>query len=68
MLPIGANILSVILYSDITTCNQLDKISEYSIYLILRNIPTWKRNKPDAKTLLCYLSILKAKTNSEKKD
>ncbi|GBC40150.2 hypothetical protein GLOIN_2v1470492 [Rhizophagus irregularis DAOM 181602=DAOM 197198] len=31
------------------------------------NIPNWHHNKPDAKVLLCYLLILKAKTISEKK-
>ncbi|CAB4446635.1 unnamed protein product [Rhizophagus irregularis] len=31
------------------------------------NIPTWRRNKPDAKQLLGYLPILEAANNSEKK-
>jgi hypothetical protein len=35
--------------------------------LTLGNIPFWRRNKPDAKVLVCYLLTLKAKTNSEKK-
>src|SRR5947209_4076242 len=33
----------------------------------LRNIRYNRRNKPDAKILLCYLQIIKAKTNSQKK-
>lgn len=37
------------------------------MYLTLGNIPNWHHNKPDAKVLLCYLLILKAKTISEKK-
>jgi hypothetical protein len=66
-LPGRANILSIILYSDATTCDQLGKSSEHLVYLTLGNIPSWRRNKPDAKALVCYLPILKAKTNSEKK-
>ena len=66
-LPSEANIISIILYSDATTCDQLGKTSEHPVYLTLGNIPSWRRNKPDAKVLLCYLPILKAKTNSEKK-
>lgn len=66
-LPSRANILSVILYSDATTCDQLGKSSEHPVYLTLGNIPSWRRNKPDAKALLCYLPTLKAITNSEKK-
>ncbi|PKY32670.1 hypothetical protein RhiirB3_317256, partial [Rhizophagus irregularis] len=66
-LPNTANVLSIILYSDATTCDQLGKSSEYPVYLTLGNIPNWRRNKPDAKVLLCYLPMLKAKTNSEKR-
>jgi hypothetical protein len=55
------------LYSDATTCDQLGKSSEHLVYLTLGNISSWRRNKPDAKALVCYLLILKAKTNSEKK-
>jgi hypothetical protein len=65
--PSEANILSIILYSDATTCDQLGKTSEHPVYLTLGNIPSWRRNKPDAKVLLCYFPILKAKTNSEKR-
>lgn len=67
MLPNRASILSIILYSDATTCDQLGKTSEHPVYLTLGNIPAWRRSKPDAKVLLCYLPILKAKTNSEKR-
>ncbi|PKB99154.1 hypothetical protein RhiirA5_383400 [Rhizophagus irregularis] len=66
-LPNTANVLSIILYSDATTCDQLGKSSEHPVYLTLGNIPNWHRNKPDAKVLLCYLPMLKAKTNSEKR-
>ena len=66
-LPDGANILSIILYSDATTCDHLGKSSEHPVYLTLGNIPNWRRNKPDAKVLLGYLPLLKAKTISQKK-
>jgi hypothetical protein len=65
-LPGGAKVLSIILYSDATTCDHLGKSSEHPIYLTLGNIPSWVRNKPDAKVLLGYLPRLKAKTNSQK--
>jgi hypothetical protein len=66
-LPSGANVLSIILYSDATTCDHLGKTSEHPIYLTLGNIISWRRNKPDAKVLLGYLPQLKAKTISEKR-
>ena len=50
-----------------TTCDHLGKSSEHPIYLTLGNIVSWRRNKPDAKVLLGYLSQLKAKTNSQKR-
>jgi len=66
-LPNEANILAIILYSDATTCDHLGKSNEHPVYLTLGNIPTWRRNKPDAKVLICYLPILKAKTFLEKR-
>ena len=66
-IPLEAKVLSIIMYSDATTCDQLGKTSQHPIYLTLGNIPSWIRNKPDAKVLLGYLPQLKAKTNSEKK-
>lgn len=66
LLPVGGKILSLILYSDATTCDHLGKTSEHPIYLTLGNIPSWIRNKPDAKILLGYLPQLKAKTISQK--
>lgn len=66
-IPNGANVLSIILYSDATTCDQLGKISEHPIYITLGNIPSSIRNKPDAKVLLGYLPQLKAKTISQKR-
>jgi hypothetical protein len=62
-----AHILSIILYSDATTTGVLGKSSLYPIYISLGNIPTWQRNKEDAKQLLGYLPILSAKDESEKK-
>ena len=66
-LPSDAKVLSIILYSDATTCDHLGKTSEHPIYLTLGNIISWRRNKPDAKILLGYLPQLKAKTISEKR-
>ncbi|PKY19469.1 hypothetical protein RhiirB3_494591 [Rhizophagus irregularis] len=66
-LPNGANVLSVILYSDATTRDHLGKTSEHPIYLTLGNIVSWRRNRPDAKILLGYLPILKAKDISQKR-
>jgi hypothetical protein len=66
-LPIDAKVLSVMLYSDATTCDVLGKSSEHPIYLTLGNINNSCRNKPDAKILLGYLPILKAKDISQKR-
>jgi hypothetical protein len=63
----GAKVLSIILYSDATTCDHLGKTSEHPIYLTLGNIASWRRNKPDAKVLLGYLPQLKTKNISQKK-
>ena len=62
-----AKVLSIMLYSDATTCDHLGKTSEHPIYLTLGNIVSWRRNKPDAKVLLGYLPILKAKSISQKR-
>ena len=66
-LPRWARVLSIILYSDATTCDHLGKSSEHPVYLTLGNITSWRRNKPDAKVLLGYLPQLKAKTISQKR-
>jgi hypothetical protein len=59
-LPMGAKLLSLILYSDATTTDTLGKSQLHPIYLSIGNIPTWRRNKSDAKQLLGYLPILEA--------
>ena len=59
--------LTVILYSDVTTCDLLGKTSEHPIYLTLGNIPSWTRNRPDAKVLLEYLPQLKASSVAQKR-
>jgi len=51
----NAKVLSIIIYSDATTCDMLGKTSEHPVFLTLGNIPSWRRNKPDAKALLAYL-------------
>jgi len=66
-LPSNAKVLSIILYSDATTCDHLGKTSEHPIYLTLGNIPSWNRNKPNSKVLLGYFPQLKAKTISQKR-
>jgi len=60
-------LLSLILYSDATTTDTLGKNQLHPIYLTIGNIPTWRRNKQDAKQLLGYLPILEATSNTEKK-
>ncbi|RHZ83388.1 hypothetical protein Glove_95g46 [Diversispora epigaea] len=66
-LPDGSKLLSIILYSDVTTTDTLGKSSLYPIYISIGNISTKRRNKSDAKQLLGYLPILKAKDKFEKK-
>ncbi|RHZ77431.1 hypothetical protein Glove_178g11 [Diversispora epigaea] len=65
-IPSSACILSLILYSDATTTDTLGKSSLHPIYISLGNIPTWRRNKKDAKQLLGYFPILFAKNEKEK--
>jgi hypothetical protein len=65
-IPSQANVLSIMLYSDATTCDQLGKTNEHPVYLTLGNIPSWRRNKPDAKVLLAYLPIIKPKSATQK--
>src|SRR5437764_12743338 len=65
-LPIGAKILSLILYSDATNVDSLGKSQLHPIYVSIGNIKNWRRNKPDAKQLLGYLPILKSSNNTEK--
>lgn len=59
--------MSIILYSDATTTDRLNKGSLHPIYFSFGNIPTWRRNKEDAKHLLGFLPILSAKDEREKK-
>src|SRR5688572_25671984 len=66
-LPPGAKLLSIILYSDATTTDTLGKNQLHPIYVSIGNIPTWRRNKQDAKQLLGYLPILEAANDTEKK-
>src|SRR5207248_3165190 len=52
---IGNNLLSIIIYTDATTCYYLGKTSEHPIYISLDNIPNCLQNKPYAKVLVGYL-------------
>ena len=65
-LPSGAKILSLILYSDATNVDTLGKSHLHPINVSIGNIKNWRRNKPDAKQLLGFFSILEASDNSEK--
>ena len=57
----SAKVLSIIIYSDATSCDMLGKKMEHSVFLTLGNIPSWRRNKPDAKALLAYLPKIDAR-------
>lgn len=61
-----AKVLSIIFYSDATTCDVLGKTSEHPVYLTLGNIPIWRRNKPDAKALLAYLPKIEVSDDQKK--
>ena len=65
-IPVDNQLLSIIIYSDSTTCDHLGKTSEHPIYISLGNIPNWMRNKPNSKVLVGYLPKLKAKDNTTK--
>jgi hypothetical protein len=62
----NAKVLSIIFYSDATTCDMLGKTSEHPVFITLGNIPGWRRNKPDAKALLAYLPKIKASDDQKK--
>jgi hypothetical protein len=66
-LPTGSKLLSLILYSDATNLDTLGKSQLHPIYMSIGNIKNWRRNKSDAKELLGYLPILKARDINEKK-
>ncbi|RHZ82175.1 hypothetical protein Glove_113g34 [Diversispora epigaea] len=65
-LPTGSYLLSIILYSDASTTDSLEKNTLHPIFVTLNNIITWRRNKPDVKQLLAYLPIIKAKDDTQK--
>ena len=52
------SLLSIILYSDSTTCDKFGKKNMYPIYITLGNLPHRIRNSLNAKTLLGYLPIV----------
>jgi len=62
-IPVDNFLLSIILYTDLTTCDHIGKTSEHPIYISLGNISNWKRNKSNFKILIGYLLKLKAKYN-----
>jgi hypothetical protein len=54
-LPPLNHLLSIILYSDVTTFDGLGKTSGHPVFLTLGNIPNCLRNLPEAKVLLGFL-------------
>src|SRR3989440_12449505 len=65
-----ANRHQIIITYFIFGCNNyryIGKSQLHLIYLSIGNIPTWCRNKPDAKQLVGYLPILEAVSSIEKK-
>src|SRR5277367_13593 len=54
LLPLN-NLLSIILYSDVTTFDGLGKTSGHPVFLTLGNLPNWVQNLPEAKILLGFL-------------
>jgi hypothetical protein len=63
-LEIGSRVLSIILYSDATLCDNLGKIQQRPVFITLGNIPSWQRNKKNAKVLLGYMPILQTKNQN----
>ena len=57
----------MILYSDATNVNTLEKNQLYLIYIIIGNIKNWRCNKSDVKQFLGYLPILSVSNNTDKK-
>ena len=55
-IPLLQNLLSIILYSDVTTLDSLGKTSGHPVFLTLGNLPNWYRNLSEAKILLGFLS------------
>ena len=49
------NLLSIILYSDVTTLDGLGKSSGHPVFLTLGNLPNRVRNLPESKVLLGFL-------------
>ena len=63
-IPIGAKLISLILYSDATTCDVLGKTSRHPIFLTLGNIPQKHHSKQYAKSIIGFLPILIAKKSN----
>ncbi|CAJ0752513.1 2964_t:CDS:2 [Entrophospora sp. SA101] len=57
-LPKNTSLLSIIIYSDATTCDKLGKKNLHPIYITLGNLPYRIRNSLNAKSLLGYLPIV----------
>src|SRR6266542_890767 len=66
-LPFNCKLLSIILYSDATNVNSLEKSNLHPIYITIGNMKTWRHNKSDIKQLLKFLPILKSNKRNSKK-
>ena len=56
----GQQLLSIIIYSDASTLDNLGKLSGHPVFISLGNIPNFQRQKPKVKTIVGYLPVLKA--------
>ena len=54
-LPSLNHLLSIILYSDATTFDGLEKTLDHLVFLTLGNLLNWFQNSPEAKVLLGFL-------------
>ncbi|CAG8467003.1 13289_t:CDS:2 [Dentiscutata erythropus] len=57
-IPSENKVLPIILYSDATMLDRLEKISCHPVFISLGNIPTRFRNKPEAKALVGIIPTL----------
>ncbi|CAG8566269.1 6740_t:CDS:2, partial [Dentiscutata heterogama] len=64
-IPFENKVLAIILYSDATTLDYLEKSSRHPIYISLENIPTTLHNRAETKALVGIISILKGTKEKE---
>ena len=65
----GSKIIPIILYSDATTLDHFGKSSRHPIFVTIGNIPSYLRDKPEAKALVGLIPILEgSKQQKETKE